>query len=216
MKLLARLYKGWDLFLELLFPKSDLVREVEHMSASDFAANRRFYGQYPPEYVRWSQAILSYRNRHVRAAIWELKYRKNTKVAKMFAELLAEKLTMVHGNLTIVPIPLSEKRHHERGYNQIEIILEQLPKNVHWTIDFDILHRTQHTVPQTKLSRAERLKNLEHCFEVKNANNSKQEIRNRHFVIIDDVMTTGSTIQLAREVLLQAGANDVIAIALAH
>lgn len=212
MKLLAKFHSALDIFLDLLFPKSELVREIEGMSVVNFATGRRFHGHYPPECADWSRAILTYRNRYVRAAVWELKYRKNNAVAKIFAELLAAELKKIPGNFVVIPIPLSEKRRRERGYNQIELILEQLPKSEHWTIAQDLLRRTHHTTPQTKLTRAERLKNLEDCFEVIDP----QKVTDVRFVIVDDVMTTGSTLQQAREALRSAGAKEVLAITLAH
>ncbi|MEI6345759.1 MAG: phosphoribosyltransferase family protein [bacterium] len=231
----ASLYTALDIILNLLFPKSGLVRELEQMSAECFAGSissgdttssphsRRFRGHYPPECADWSRAILSYRDRHVRAAVWELKYRKNAKVAKLFAELVAEELqkhvsTSDGGRapILLVPIPLSEKRQRERGYNQIELILEQLPKNEEWCVAPDLLRRKHHTTPQTKLSRAERLKNLNDCFEVSNIGGACENTRDRKIFIIDDVMTTGSTLGQARETLRRAGASEVLAIALAH
>lgn len=205
-----------DTILDLLFPKGALIREIEQMSAASFASERIFRGHYPPECVGWARAILSYRDRRVRAAVWELKYRKNEKVAKIFAELLAGELKKISGWLIVAPIPLSEKRRRERGYNQIEMILDQLPKNDRWIIAPNLLRRKHHTVPQTKLSREERLKNLEGCFEVSDTHQSAQMLRSKCFVIIDDVMTTGSTLQQTRETILRAGAGEVIAITLAH
>ncbi len=215
-----------DTFLDLLFPKAELVREIEAMSTEAFAdgvapdySSRRFRGHYPPECADWCRAILAYRNRHVRAAIWELKYRKNARVARLFSELLGVELNRVseqnrqNGSpITIVPIPLSEKRRRERGYNQIELILEQLHIDSRWKIDFDLLRRNRHTIPQTTLTREERLKNLEDCFEIA----SQQKIAGARYIIIDDVMTTGSTLRQARATLLQTGASEVIAITLAH
>lgn len=203
-------------FLELIFPKSGLVQEIEKMSAAHFASGRLFRGHYPPECSIWSRAILAYRDRYVRAAVWELKYRKNNAVAKIFAELLSDELKKISGNVVIVPIPLSEKRRRERGYNQIELILEQLPKNDRWSVDTNLLRRKHHTTPQTELSRAERLKNLEDCFEVINDGNKTEKIAGKRFVIVDDVMTTGSTLQQAREALRSAGAKEVLAMTLAH
>ncbi len=208
--------------LDLLFPKSALVREIEQMSAAEFASRRRFNGHCPPEYADWSRTILAYRDRHVRAAVWELKYRKNVAVAKLFAEILADELGKLPGDIIIVPIPLSEKRRHERGYNQIELILEQLPKDARWTIAPELLRRKHHTIPQATLSRAERLKNLEGCFEVPSGSGRPGAAENvldktdKKVILVDDVMTTGSTLRQAREALLRAGAREVIAIALAH
>lgn len=209
--------------LDLFFPKNALVREIEAMAVVEFVGGRRFHGTYPPECAGWVHTLLTYRDHHVRAAMWELKYRKNTKVAKLFAAVLAEDLEKQlkerpeehaknPSTLVIVPIPLSEKRRRERGYNQIELILEQLPKNECWTIATNLLRRKHHTIPQTKLPRAERLKNLEDCFEVSEPQRAVEE----RLVIIDDVLTTGSTVRQAREAMLRAGANEVTAITLAH
>ena len=189
------------------------------MSAVEFAngsgghgVDRLFHGHYPPECAEWCRAILTYRDRYVRTAVWELKYRKSAKIASIFGELLVQELAKYAGDSLVIPIPLSEKRRRERGYNQIELILEQLPAGNRWNIELDLLHRKHHTVPQTKLSRAERLKNLDDCFEV----TDPQRVVGKNVVIVDDVMTTGSTLRRAREVLLKAGAKEVLGLALAH
>ena len=77
----------------------------------------------------------------------------------------------------------------------------------------DILIKTKETESQTKSkNRAERIKNLEGCFDVKNP----EQIKNRNIVLLDDVTTTGATLTEARRALLARGARKVIAIVFAH
>jgi len=103
----------------------------------------------------------------------------------------------------IVPVPLSIERTNFRGFNQSET----LAKGISWKYQ-NILSRWKNTISQTKYKRVERLKNLENSFAIKKG----FDIRNKNIVLIDDVYTTGSTIQECAKVLKTYGANKVIAI----
>ena len=108
----------------------------------------------------------------------------------------------------IAPIPLSPLRHLLRGYNQSEEIASvlsqkhQIPMLTHW--------RRSHRRPQHQLNRQERLTNLQGAFK------NPQGIENKRVLIIDDVTTTGSTLKEASQVLLDAGARRVDAMAIAQ
>ena len=209
--------RGCDFLLDFLFPKAEAVREIETADPEAFATKHAYRGVVPQ-----AHALLTYRNRPVRLAIWELKYRKNGKIARLFADILEHglentpehELTGQPANKkipTITCIPLSEKRLRERGYNQIEQVLRLLDKS-RFDIRPELLKRNRHTVPQATLSRAKRLRNLTGCFEAV----SPAEIRGKQIILIDDVLTTGSTLTEARKTLLEAGASEVVCIALAH
>lgn len=110
----------------------------------------------------------------------------------------------------VVPVPLSAKRYKWRGYNQSELLLYSFSKN-NIEVRTDVIERVRDTECQTDKTREERLKNLEKAFEVKN----KLSVKGKNIVVVDDVFTTGTTINECAKALKKAGANKVIGFTLA-
>ncbi len=108
-----------------------------------------------------------------------------------------------------MPIPLSSKRFKERGYNQVEILIDAMPKGL-GTKNTNVLTKVKHTVSQTSLDKKQRLKNLKHCFI------ATEEAKDNIIILIDDVYTTGATLSEAKQALLDKGATHVFAFAVAH
>lgn len=166
------------------------------------------------------QAVYAYRDEHIRAAIKSLKYDGNTDVAQWFADRSEDAITQIISNSTgqkllVVPIPVSFSRHLERGYNQSALIAEAIARRFLDDIDYDerCITRTAFTQSQTKArTRSERAKNIIGAFEVK----EPHRVVDRDILIVDDVITTGSTIREAARVLRAAGARSVSCFALAH
>jgi len=100
----------------------------------------------------------------------------------------------------IVPVPLHPKKERKRGYNQSEIIALGLSSVLDIPLKTDILYRTSITSTQTRKTRYERFLNVEHVFSIKAQNIEKE---NCSVLLIDDVVTTGSTIEACVETLLQ-------------
>ncbi|HEY4495835.1 MAG TPA: hypothetical protein VJC04_00550, partial [Candidatus Paceibacterota bacterium] len=118
----------------------------------------------------------------------------------------------------IIPVPLSSKRRRERGFNQCEILLDELTKldtgNI-FEINKNLLIKIKDTSSQTKTdSRASRLKNLRGAFAV--SEDSGAGAAGRNIIVIDDVTTTGATLSEAIKTLRRDGARKVLGIALAH
>jgi len=103
-------------------------------------------------------------------------------------------------NSLIMAIPLSTKRQKWRGFNQSEVLAEIISKKSKIPI-FNKLNRKRNTKSQSKLKKIERKTNLENCFEIRDKNNSLKIIQNKKIIIIDDVATSGSTIEeLSKEI----------------
>lgn len=139
-----------------------------------------------------------------------LKYGQRLAHARVLGELLAEQLEaqLSLRPQCLVPVPLSTKRFRERGYNQVIELGRVLE---HW-LDIemrpDLATRVRHTAEQAGLSRRERRKNLRHAFAVHSP-------IPKHIAILDDVITTGSTVNELARMCSQAGAEriDVWAVA---
>jgi len=160
-----------------------------------------------------------YDDKYVRAAIKVLKKHGTAPAAKLLAQLLSDTLLEEVANkqlwnskeILIVPVPLSQKRKRERGFNQVATVCNFLPNELQRLVSTTILKRIVHGKEQKGLQRAERLKNVQGAFQVV----SLAEVNSVHVILIDDVVATGATLKEASKVLTDAGAK-VTAIALAR
>ena len=109
----------------------------------------------------------------------------------------------------LVPIPLHRRKLRERGYNQAELIARGLSEVTNIPVRADLVRRKKFTQTQTMLSLEERKKNLDDAFEVRASDLS--EIRGKTFILIDDIITTGATIESCGRELRAAGATRLIA-----
>ena len=104
----------------------------------------------------------------------------------------------------IVPVPLHWTRRLTRGYNQTALLAQIISKKIDIPVKH-LLKRTKFTPKQANLNRKKRLKNLDDAFAVKN----RKFCENRKILLIDDVMTTGTTLSVASQTMLDAGAEEV-------
>lgn len=116
------------------------------------------------------------------------------------------------GEVLIVPIPLGNKRLRWRGFNQAEEIGKKLSEFLKIPLLSNILFKAKETPPQIILSGQERKENIKGAFLVKN----KNLIENKKILLVDDVYTTGSTMEEAAKVLKEAGVKEIIGIAVAR
>jgi ComF family protein len=143
--------------------------------------------------------------------IHNLKYNGNQEIGEYLGELFGEDLIQ---NPTfasidvIVPIPIHPKKKAKRGYNQSEAIGRGLAKSMKKPLDTQSFIRTVNTSTQTKKSRYSRWENVAEIFFVKHPEN----LENKHILLIDDVITTGATIESAAHCLLEVN-NTKISIA---
>lgn len=210
-------------FLDFIFPKSDSVFELENMSVGDLLYKLPSAREVENERL---VVMFDYKDENVRTLIWELKYKGNRNVGARFAEILfdvlkhelAERILFENFiNPLLIPMPISNQRRRERGWNQTEILGEELQK-----IDSDnlfeynpnLLIKDLHTDSQarTHATKRERLENLSRSMSVR----SVESIEGRNIILLDDVTTTGSTFKEANRALHDAGAKKILFIALAH
>lgn len=142
-----------------------------------------------------------------------LKYQNKKFVASPLAYFMAETYKNHNFNCDIIiPVPLCEKRFKQRGYNQTELIGRELSKCINVSLECKSLIRVKETPSQTKLTRQQRKDNMIDAFKVVN----KKNIKNKVILLIDDVYTTGATINECSKVLNKAGAKKIYALTLAH
>jgi competence protein ComFC len=113
-------------------------------------------------------------------------------------------------NCLIIPVPLSAKRRRWRGFNQAEIIAKVFANNYGLEMDDKNLIRVKHKKPQAKLNEIRRLENIKDCFDWRGGDLNKKNI-----ILIDDVVTTGATLNECAKVLKAHGAGEVWALVIA-
>jgi ComF family protein len=143
--------------------------------------------------------------------IHSLKYRGVAELADPLARLLAQLLVRDFPGRRwdlVVPVPLHRVRQRERGYNQSALIAQRLAGMLGWPFDGRLIRRTRPTRSQTHLSRAERLVNVTGAFSCADP----PRVRGLQVLLIDDVHTTGSTLNETAKALKEAGAAGVFAL----
>jgi len=113
----------------------------------------------------------------------------------------------------IIPVPMSSKRKREKGYNQAEILARELGKIMGLEYKNKLLIRSIHTPHQTGLSRKERRKNLKKAFSI--SPSRVKEVENKSIILVDDVITTSTTLQECAKILLNNGAQKIFSVTIA-
>lgn len=221
-----------DDFLSLLFPRlcischTHLVKGEKvlcttcllSMARTDFHSRREnalekaFWGRCLVE--RAAAFSVYNRGSRIRKLIHALKYEGRKDIGRMLGELYGSVLAgcgFMDGIDLIIPVPLHPARQRRRGYNQSECIAEGLSGATHLPVRTNIIIRTGLTGTQTKSGRYERWVNVKGFFHVPDP----ALINGSHVLIVDDVITTGSTMEACVNALHDAGEVKVSLVALA-
>jgi len=148
----------------------------------------------------------------LRRAIHLLKYDRMTPLARPLGERLALAAQDFSAFDAIVPAPLHWGRRWDRGFNQAELLAREVSRRTRIPVDRRLL-RTRSTPPQAGLSAAERRRNVQGAFQ---AAGDKAAIRGKKLIVVDDVMTTGATLEACARALKRAGAAQVAVLTLAR
>jgi len=169
-------------------------------------------------------AVANYRDSIVRSSIRILKTKRNVPIAQCFAKLLHENITALlqdkepfttYKKITVVPIPVTRNRLRERGFNQTELIANELVKLDERYFIEKLLSKTHETKKQAmSISKTKRKENIKGCFTCRKKNEIKE--KSTLYVVLDDVVTTGATINEAMLTLGRSKYKPVIGIAVAH
>ncbi len=142
----------------------------------------------------------------VREVLHRFKYQRERHLRHPLAAWLAETLPHLSGPPpdAVVPVPLHPTRERERGYNQAALLAALLAREAGLRVEHPLL-RVRDTPSQTRLHRGGRIENLRNAFALR----QNAPVKSRHLLLVDDVLTTGSTLNECARILKQAGAASV-------
>ena len=151
--------------------------------------------------------------------IYSFKYRYLKSLAKNLSDIVIEHLFLAGNNKehiwinsVLVPVPMEIKKMKDRGYNQAHELAKELSKVIKVPVVTDSLIKTKATKPQIELSAQQRIENVKDAFEVKNF----EQLNGKKIFLIDDVYTTGSTMEECAHVLRTSGVKSVWGIVIAR
>ncbi len=178
-------------------------------------AFKKFYGRIPVEYT---SALLYFHKRGiVQELIHNLKYKGQEEIGTVLGEWYAEdlkNLTIIQSVDEIIPVPLHRRKLRERGYNQVTNFGLALSKNLNIPYKPSLLVRNIYSKTQSKKTLLSRSDGIDTIFDVV----FTEKDHNKHFLLIDDVITTGSTLEACSHALLKIpGAKiSIVCMAMAH
>lgn len=193
--------------LDVILPRKERVVRAESYSLDDISVSPSLHEASGIAIT----SLLTYRDPVVQDLIRAVKYDGAPHAAHLLADVLAEYLreevaairSFSTRPIVLIPVPLHPKREQERGFNQVEIILNELPEEFRdgtsSRIERDALTRVRETGSQTHLGRTERLRNMHDAFAISDT----AVILDIHAFVIDDVTTTGATLAAAIRPLMQ-------------
>lgn len=161
-------------------------------------------------YFEMARGLVLY-EKPISEVIHRFKYQGQTVSLKTFRNIFLEiSASEFHNPDLIIPVPLHPKKLRQRGFNQSVILARALFDNK--LVDHSILERVRNTAPQTGLNGKERRRNLKNAFQI----TDKKSVNNKKIVLVDDVFTTGTTVNECARILKRAGAKKVMVLTLAR
>ncbi|PIP56012.1 MAG: hypothetical protein CO183_01540 [Candidatus Zambryskibacteria bacterium CG_4_9_14_3_um_filter_42_9] len=220
------LYYIKDLLVDFIFPRNLKILELETLSVGTLIET---LPQAERSKNKNMTALFAYKHPIVKKVIWELKYNGNQRIAEKLGEVLYDHIRQeiqeraifesahwLEDKIMLIPIPISDKRRFERGWNQSELLAQAIVKMDKEKIFKYLpkqLVKIKETESQTKTaSRKERLENVTNSMKILHA----PAVAGECVIILDDVTTTGSTFAEAQRVLREAGAKKILCVAIAN
>jgi ComF family protein len=173
---------------------------TQHHLNPENDAYKKFYGRIPVEHV--SALLYFHKKGIVQELIHSLKYRGQEAIGTVLGEWYAEELKssqLLQTVDTIVPVPLHPKKLRERGYNQVTEFGYALAKSLQIPVNTSILFRQVYSKTQSQKNRLGRTEGIDTIFDV----TFDEKDHNKHFLLIDDVITTGATLEVCAKALLK-------------
>lgn len=150
----------------------------------------------------------------IRRMILNYKFNEKSYLYKTFVNFLLKNekfFKILNSYDTIIPVPISKQRRKERGYNQSELIAKELSKYLQSKYEEKILIKTKNIIAQSKLNKEQRQKNIKDAYKLF----EKEKVKNKKVLLIDDIYTTGNTVNECCKTICNANVKkiDVLTIA---
>ncbi|SDR29368.1 ComF family protein [Pseudovibrio sp. Tun.PSC04-5.I4] len=160
----------------------------------------------PPDYARARAAALY--NGPARTLVRQFKFNGQPKLARFLAHcMLRASRELVEAGTILIPVPLHRARLRQRTYNQAALLAYEIGKAFGCKVIADGLSRTRKTIQQVGLKRAARAQNVKGAFAI--SDQFMPYVSGAHIVLVDDVLTTGATVEECTRILKSAGARQV-------
>ena len=228
MKLITESAAYLDEFLELVYPSNIKCiccdGELENKADSSICEYCKSKIKFEPswsnlhvesEYFRGLVKILTVAeySSTIRKLIYKFKYNSQTYIARELANIMAAFLEVEKLSFDmVIPVPLFVAKKRKRGFNQAELLAKYLSKQIKTQCANDVVARTKDTATMHRLTKQQRRENVRGVFDV----TDPTPILFKNILLVDDIYTTGATIKECSEMLLNAGAEKVTAIAFAR
>jgi ComF family protein len=211
----------WYDFVSLIFPRvcescgNTLLKHercicafcLHHLPRTDF----HLHADNPLSRIFWGRVNIQsatalyyfHKGNHVQHLVHGLKYKGKQDIGVFLGTIYGEELkkTKLFGDISlIVPVPLHPKKKRKRGYNQSELFARGLSKTMKVEIDTTTLIRTIATQTQTRKSRFKRWENVKEVFVL----TDEKRYQNKHILLVDDVVTTGATLEACANIILKS------------
>ena len=147
----------------------------------------------------------------IRDKLLKYKFRDYSYLYNFFAQIIINNCNLKNNYDIILPVPIHKKRKAKRGYNQSELIAKEIAKKLNMEYYNTVLIKDINNIPQSTLTQAKRQENVLGIYKVINS----QKIENKSILLIDDIYTTGSTVNECSRVLKQNGARSIDVLTLA-
>ena len=165
------------------------------------------------KYFDYLYSALKYEN-EVREKIIKYKFNENSYLYKTFAKIII-KDKKVYGFLKlydiIIPVPMNKLKKSVRGYNQSELVANEIAKQMELPFEKTVLIKTKNTKVQSTLTKTQRIENVKNAFFVTDTT----KVKYKKVILIDDIYTTGCTVNECSKVLKQAGAQEICVVTIA-
>ena len=155
--------------------------------------------------------VWAYTN-EIKNSIYQFKYHNKREYGEFYGIELKNQYEAIIKSWNadvLIPVPLHKSKLRKRGYNQAEIIANSIGKLLDIPVDSQLLNRNKKTLAQKELNDKERLKNLENAFNI-----GEKVVKYNKVILVDDIYTTGTTIDSCSKILIDAGVDKVYYISL--
>lgn len=190
----------------LCFQCRSKLPKIHFQNLNNNELSNRFVGKINIEFA--ISYLYFYKSGITQKLLHQLKYNNCPEIGEMIGKWLGHELLkndIIKNSELIIPVPLHPRKERSRGYNQTQYFATGISKITNIPTDFYSLQRIQHETSQTVKTKEYRWKSVEHAFQIFD----RKKIENKHILLVDDIVTTGATMEACGQVILKNGASGL-------